>query len=108
MMYMRNILLIIGALFLLVGCGTYSQSVQVDDNAYLLLIGDPTGHIVTIDTGQPIKLSNETTSFNLNGKTATKIQVPTGTHSVKIIKDGVLVINRKFYVSTGTSFEVQL
>lgn len=108
MIFTRNILMIISALFLLVGCGTYSQTVQVDDNAYLLLIGEPSGHVVTIDAGQPIDLSNDTTSFNLNGKTATKIQVLTGTHSVKIVKDGNLLVNRKFYVSTGTSFEVQL
>lgn len=108
MIFIKNMLMIFCTLFLLIGCGTYSQTVQVDDNAYLLLIGEPSGHVVTIDAGNPIDLSNETTSFNLNGKIATKIQVPPGTHSVKIVKDGALVINRKFYVSTGTSFEVQL
>ena len=28
--------------------------------------------------------------------------------SPKVTKDGVLTVNRKFYVSTGTSFEVKL
>lgn len=107
-MAMKKFLLTAAVLLLVTGCGTYRQSVQVDDNAYLLLIGEPTGNIVTIDDGRPIDLAMETQSYYLNGKTATKIQVPTGTHTVRITKDGKLTVNRKFYVSTGTSFEVQL
>lgn len=105
---MKNLLMIIVSLFMLTGCGTYSQSVQVDDKAYLLLIGDPDGNVVTIDNGKPINLSNETTSFDLDGKIATKIQLSIGSHTVKVTRDGALIVSRKFYVSTGTSFEVQL
>jgi uncharacterized protein YxeA len=105
---MKKLLIIIMALFMITSCGTYRQSVQVDDNAYLLLIGDPKGSVVTIDNGKPIDLSQETTSYDLNGKTATKIQLSIGSHTVKITKGGEITVNRKFYVSTGTSFEVQL
>ena len=105
---MKKLLLIFVVLFMVTGCGTYSQSVQVDDKAYLLLIGDPDGNVVTIDNGKPIELGKETTSFYLNGKTATKIQVSIGSHTVKVSKDGALTVHRKFYVSTGKSFEVQL
>jgi uncharacterized lipoprotein YajG len=105
---MKKLLMIIVAFLMVTGCGTYRQSVQVDDNAYLLLIGEPAGNIVTIDNGKPIELGKETESFDLNGKIATKIQVPIGTHTLKVTKDGDLVVNRKFYVSTGGSFEVQL
>lgn len=104
---MKKILIIL-MLFVVTACGTYRQSVQVDDNAYLLLIGDPSGSVVTIDDGKPIDLSQETTSYDLNGKTATKIQLSIGSHTVKITKSGEITVNRKFYVSTGTSFEVQL
>lgn len=90
------------------GCGTYRQSVQVDDKAYLLLIGNPGGNVVTIDNNKPIRLAEETASYNLNGRTATKIQVSIGTHTVTVEKDGKVIIKRKFYVSTGDSFEVQL
>lgn len=105
---MKKLLIIIMALFVITSCGTYRQSVLVDDKAYLLLIGDPNGSVVTIDNGKQIDLSQETTSYDLNGKTATKIEVSIGSHTVKIIKNGNLTVNRKFYVSTGTSFEVQL
>ena len=105
---MKKLLLIVVALFLVTGCGAHRESVQVEDKAYLLLIGEPAGNIVTIDDGKPIELGKDTTSYYLNGKTATKIQVPTGSHTVKVTKAGELTVNRKFYVSTGTSFEVQL
>lgn len=105
---MKKLLLIVVALFIITGCGTYRETVQVDDKAYLLLIGEPDGNIVTIDGGKPIELGKETTSYYLNGKTATKIEVSIGSHTVKVTKAGVLTVNRKFYVSTGTSFEVQL
>ena len=105
---MKKLLIIIMALFMLTSCGTYRQSVLVDDKAYLLLIGDPMNNVVTIDNNKPINLAQETTSYYLNGKTATKIEVSIGSHTVKITKDGVLTVTRKFYVSTGMSFEVQL
>jgi uncharacterized protein YcfL len=105
---MKKLLLIVLALFMVAGCGTYRETVQVDDKAYLLLIGEPGGNIVTIDDGKSIDLGQETRSFYLNGKTATKIEVSIGTHTVKVTKGGEITVNRKFYVSTGTSFEVQL
>jgi hypothetical protein len=107
---MKNICTI--AIFLsflmLSACGTYNQSVQVDDRAYLLLIGSPDDTIVSIDNREPINLSQETTSYNLNGRRATKIEITTGKHSVKIIKNGNITVHRTFFVSNGNSFEVQL
>lgn len=107
-MIMKKLLLIIVALLMVTSCGTYRQATQVDDKAYLLLIGDPDGNIVTIDNGKPIDLVEETTSFDLNGKTATKIQVTIGTHTIVVTKKGILTVNRKIFVSSGQSFEVQL
>jgi uncharacterized protein YcfL len=107
---MKNVLILMGFLLslALVGCGSYNQAVQVDDHAYLLLIGNPDGNIVVIDDGNPIDLEKDTTSFSLNGKQATKIQISIGKHTVKVTKSGALTVNRAFYVSTGTSFEVEL
>jgi uncharacterized protein YcfL len=105
---MKNIIIVVLALFMVTGCGSYKQTVQVDDKAYLLLIGETTGNVVIIDDGTPIDLRRDTKSYNLDGKTATKIEVPIGSHTLKVTRDGVLTVNRKFYVSTGTSFEVKL
>jgi len=105
---MKKLLLLLAIALTLVGCGTYQQTTQIDDSAYLLIIGDPSGSIVTIDNAKPLKLGEDTVSFDLNGKTATKIKLSTGTHTVKIMKNGKLKVNRKFYVSSGNSFEVRL
>lgn len=103
---MKKLLLIL--LLLIGGCGTYSESVQVSDKAYLLLIGNPYGSVVTIDNLKPINLQEDTTSFSLNGRQATKIEIPTGTHTVNVTRNGQLLVNRKFFVSNGSSFEVEL
>ena len=92
----------------LTACGTYNQSIQVNDRAYLLLIGDPFNKIVTIDNQNPIELELDTVSFNLNGQKATKIEIPIGKHTVKITYNGVEIVNRIFYVTNGNSFEVKL
>ncbi|NOX90951.1 MAG: hypothetical protein GXP18_00445 [Gammaproteobacteria bacterium] len=105
---MKKLLLYLVTILILAGCGTYQQTTQVDDSAYLLIIGDPAGYVVTIDNTKPLKLEEDTVSFDLDGKTVTKIKLSTGTHAVKIMKNGKLKINRKFYVSNGNSFEVRL
>ncbi len=92
----------------LTACGTYQQTVQVDDKAYLLVIGQADGSILTIDNDRPMEMGKDTKSFDLHGETATKIQVPVGMHTVKITRNGVLMVDRKFFVSNGTSFEVRL
>ncbi|MFV1985099.1 MAG: hypothetical protein ACC657_16240 [Thiohalomonadales bacterium] len=105
---MKKILIILLSLFIISSCSTYRQSVQVDEKSYLLLIGEHRGNVIIIDDGKPINIDDETVSFDLNGKTATKIQISTGSHTLKIMKNGTLTVNRKFYVSAGKSFEVQL
>lgn len=105
---MKKVLFIIGLALTLIACGSFQQTTQVDDKAYLLIIGEPTGSIVTIDNGPPMELGKDTSSFELNGVTATKIEISIGTHTVKITKNGDIQVNRKFYVSTGNSFEVKL
>ncbi len=93
---------------LLTACGTYQANTQVDDSAYLQIMGEPNAEVVELD-GQSIgTLGDQLKSFDLNGRTATKIQVPQGTHKIKIIRNGKAVIYREFYVSSGNVFEVSL
>lgn len=106
---MKKVIFSVMLLLSLTGCGTYRQSVQVEDNAYLLLIGYPQGQeVLIIDDSEQIDLVNDVQSFDLNGKNAIKIQISAGTHNIKIIRDGAISVDRNFYVSTGNSFEVQL
>lgn len=105
---MKKLSLILGMILMLTACGSYQQTVQVQDKSYLLILGDPSGSILTIDNGKPIKLGVETTSFDLYGRTATKIQIQIGAHTVKIVKNGEVRVHRKFYISNGNSFEVEM
>lgn len=105
---MKTLTLLVGIVFALAGCGTYHEKRQIDDSAYLLLIGEPAGNVVTIDDNAPIDLSADTQQYHLNGSTATKIKISRGSHTLKIQKDGKLTVNRKFFVATGESFEVEL
>jgi len=105
---MKKLLFIVYTALMLTACGSYQQTVQVQDRAYLLLIGDPSGSVVTIDNNKPLELGKDTSSYDLNGEKATKIQISIGTHTVTVTTNGVLKVNRKFYVSTGNNFEVRL
>ena len=105
---MKNLLLIFGIFLTLTACGSYQQTTQVQDKSYLLILGNPTGSVLTIDGGDPIKLGIDTSSYDLYGKTATKIQLKVGTHTIKITRNGVITVHRKFYVSNGNNFEVEI
>jgi len=105
---MKKIILIFISSLVLSACGTYQETVQVSDKAYLLIIGQPQGCETNIDNNAPLALEKDTKSFDLNGRTATKIEIPIGAHEVKITCNGQLRVHRKFYVSNGNSFEVNL
>jgi uncharacterized protein YcfL len=105
---MKKLILLFGLVLMLSACGSYQQTVQVSDKAYLLIIGEPAGGVVTIDNGKPLVMEKDTVSFDLNGQTATKIEISIGSHTVNITKNGELKVHRKFYVSNGNSFEVRL
>jgi len=105
---MKILLTILSIILALTACGSYQETVQIDDKSYLLIIGDPSDSVVIIDDGKPLELGKDTVSFDLNGVTATKIEITIGSHTVKIIKNGKIKVNRKFYVSTGNSFKVSL
>ena len=105
---MKKFFLIFGLAIMLSACGSYQHTLQEQDRAYLLIIGDPNGVVVTLDDTASLELGKDTVSFDLNGQTATKIEISIGTHSVHITKNGNLKVHRNFFVSNGNSFEVRL
>ena len=105
---MKILILLVGLVLTLSACSSYQQTVQVSDKAYLLIIGNPDGGVITIDNGKPLIMEKDTVSFDLNGQTATKIEISIGSHTVNITKNGDMKVHRKFYVSNGNSFEVRL
>lgn len=90
------------------GCGTYQATTQVDDTAYVQIMGKPNAETVELDGQSVGVLGQQLKSFYLNGQTATKIQVTKGTHTIKILRDGKTLVYRTFFVSSGNVFEVNL
>lgn len=106
---MKNFLIII-PLLILCSCGgkNYTKT-QVENFSYLLIKGDSANEQVFIDNSTPIVLGDDTEEYELDeGVNASKIQIKDGTHEIKIVRDGKVIIQRKFYVTPGDTFEVNL
>jgi len=103
-----NLLLWVLPVLWLTACGYHQAATQKSDTAYLLFIGPPQGEQVEIDGSTRLTLGSDTRSYNLNGKTATKIAIPAGTHTVKLSRQGQLLIHRKIFVTEGNQYEIQI
>jgi hypothetical protein len=106
---MKNILLIT-IVFMLSACSSgFSTSTQVDDKAYLQLAGNFANTVLIINDQQPIRLdSNDVSTFKLNGEMVAKFDLPTGSHTVEVLRANTTVVKRKIYVSNGNTFEVRI
>jgi hypothetical protein len=96
--------------FLMLGCtSSYESVTQVDDTkAFVLLTGNFEGASMQINTNTPITLADNIETFTLDGKEVAKFEVTSGTNTIKIYKDGALVVNRKLYITNGNSIEVNV
>lgn len=107
-MNMIRSLCISAALALLSACGSYQSSTQVDSVSYIQFSGETNKELVSIDGQSVGTLGADLESFDVNGKTVTRIQVQPGTHEVVVTRDGKEIIKRKIYISDGNSAEVNL
>jgi hypothetical protein len=104
---MKTFFLCLFMLMTLGGCSTnFSETKQVNDTAYIQLMGS-TSNLSLILDGQSVNV-RQMESFWLDGKRATKFQTTVGTHQIKIFRRNNLIINRQIFVSSGNTFEVQL
>lgn len=96
--------------FLMLGCtSSYESVTQIDDTkAFILLTGNFENASLQINTNSPITLADSIETFMLDGKKVAKFEVTAGTNTVKVFKNGALVVNRKLYVTNGNSFEVNV
>jgi hypothetical protein len=94
----------------MLGCtSSYESVTQVDDTkAFVLLTGNFENASLQINTNSPITLADNIETFMLDGKKVAKFEVTVGTNTVKVFKNGALVVNRKLYVTNGNSFEVNV
>lgn len=93
---------------LLASCSSHYKSVtQVNEKAFLQIEGNYWGTQLIIDNQKPINISkNNIKSFNLDGRDVVLFPISTGKHSLKIIREEQVIVNKAFYVSNGNTFEV--
>ncbi len=104
----QKIMLIVLCTFYLSGCSSsYESTTQVEEGAYLQLSGNFLNGTLIIDDNLQVNLSEENTkTFELQGKLVAKFPISIGKHTIKIIKDNKVMVNRKIYVSNKNVFEV--
>ncbi len=106
---MKPLNIIIACLFLftLCSCSSHYRSVnQVNDQALLQLSGNFLNTELSIDGGDNVIIDEKVKIYELNDKQVVEFPISTGKHSVKIFKDGLMIVNRVFYSSNGNVFEV--
>ncbi|MCB5226437.1 MAG: hypothetical protein NWQ54_15900 [Paraglaciecola sp.] len=93
---------------LLTACSSsFQTSTQVDDKAYLQLVGNFSGAVLRLDNDDGIDLESMKT-FKLKGEKVAKLSVTTGTHQVIVERSGQIIVNRKIYVTNGNTFELRI
>lgn len=96
------------AVLLLSACGSFKSITQTEELTYLQLVGERSGIVLMLDETTQLDLEKDTQSFDLNGKTVTKIVIKPGQHRVTLMRSGNTIVDRKFYVSEGNGFEVTI
>lgn len=107
---MKKLTYLITLLFViaLVGCSSnYQSTVQVDEQAAVMLSGNFWNTQLTLDDALPITLDKATyKSFELNDKEVIKFNLQPGTRQIKVTRAGNTIVLRKVYVSNGNTIEV--
>ncbi len=105
----KNILYFMSCL-LVASCGGKNFTVnQVENHAYLLIKGESKKEQLIIDSNSPIILGVDTKEYKLDdGIKASKLQIEEGTHTIKVLRNGNIIIQRNIYVTPGNTFEVNL
>ncbi|MBN2896384.1 MAG: hypothetical protein JXK05_10910 [Campylobacterales bacterium] len=94
---MNAIISILTALLLLAGCGYKEGVVSGDAKAYLFFSGNVKGATVVVDDSEP---------FVIEAGRDHRYRVSTGKHRVKVIRDGVVIIERELYLGDGIAKEI--
>ncbi len=94
---MQRIVSILSILFLLAGCGYKEGVVSGDSKAYLFFSGNVAGATVVVDDSAP---------FAIEAGRDHRYRVSTGKHRVKVIREGVVIIERELYLGDGIAKEI--
>ncbi|MBU2883885.1 hypothetical protein KO525_05075 [Psychrosphaera sp. B3R10] len=98
-------LILVTFMFIISACTSVQYTNQPVDQAYVQLEGNFIG--ATIILGQTItNIDAKTKTFELNGKTVAKFPIAIGSHELKVLRNGKLVINKNIFVTQGQTVDV--
>lgn len=101
---MKKIILITFMLTI-AACTSVQYTNQPVDQAYVQFEGNLIG--ATVILGRTItNINAKTKTFELNGKTVAKFPIALGSHELKVLRNGKLVINKNIFVSQGQTVDV--
>lgn len=103
-------LLLIGILLLQQGCHHGSrEGITVKDNVcYLRFMGDVNGVEVSINDGEKFVLPEPESKRPDSFKPRNLYQLTPGKHTIKIFRNGELILNRIVYIGQNETKEVQI
>ena len=103
---MLRYFLMAAALLTLAACSNYKANTQVEAGTFLQLKGAFANTELIIDDQPRIIIDKSVKTFKIDGYSVAKFSISQGTHTVKVVRDGQTVVNRKVFVSEGNVFEV--
>jgi len=108
---LRTILMVLCASVLLGGCGYHEGVVVRDEMAYVQLVGDWTNVAVQIDNTEPTLLKYEPDPYDPQApprQPALKYAMATGKHTIKLYREGRLILDRVVFLSNQQTTEVRV
>ncbi|NRA84692.1 MAG: hypothetical protein HRU22_13275 [Gammaproteobacteria bacterium] len=104
---MKKIITLVLALLVSACSSHYESTTAVDDIAYLQLSGNFMGTSLVIDNAKAMVLTSQRIeTYKIDNKLTAKLPLSIGTHLVSVNRQGKTIVKRKFYISSGQTFEV--
>ena len=103
---MNKIILLLLGILILHACGYQEGIVQKGEKSFIKFTGNRTNVSVQIDDMNQFVLTSGTDSEKSSGNDNKLYQVSPGKHSIKVHRDGELIVNRILFLDNQTTTEV--
>lgn len=104
---MKKIIIpLLGLLFVFCTYGSREGVVQKSDKSYLRFTGNTENITFSIDDGELLNLQKEEGSQRYEPNLL--YQIPSGKHTLKVYRDGELIMDRLIYIASSETKEIEL
>lgn len=103
---MKKVILLLLGIAILHACGYQEGIVQKGEKSFIKFTGNCTNVSVQIDDMNQFVLKSGTDSEKSSGNDNKQYQVSPGKHSIKVYRDGYLIVNRILLLDNQTTTEV--